>query len=113
MARTREDFREYLLDYFLPRWQQRSQDEDGAFQYIQNADRSRADNPDLRLRVQAPTSGRGLPSTYPWRSCPLASRFSGRGTCTTWGRPSGRAIWKRSNSAGACSDPVRRWFSPP
>jgi len=53
MARTREDFREYLLDYFLPRWQQRSQDEDGAFQYILNADWSRADNPDLRLRVQA------------------------------------------------------------
>ena len=53
MARTREDFREYLFDYFLPRWQQRSQDPDGAFQYFLNPDWSRAENPDLRLRVQA------------------------------------------------------------
>jgi len=53
MARTREDFREYLFDHYLPRWQQNSQDESGAFQYYLNPDWTRAENPDLRLRVQA------------------------------------------------------------
>jgi len=53
MARSREDFREYLFDYFLPRWQKHAQDDDGAFQYFLNPDWSRGDNPDLRLRVQA------------------------------------------------------------
>ena len=53
MPRSREDFREYLFDYFLPRWQKHSQDDTGAFQYYLNPDWSRAENPDLRLRVQA------------------------------------------------------------
>ncbi|MHC4956661.1 MAG: AGE family epimerase/isomerase [Planctomycetota bacterium] len=53
MARTREDFREYLFDYFLPRWQKHSQDDDGGFQYLLNQDWSLAENPQRRLRVQA------------------------------------------------------------
>ena len=53
MARTREDFRTYLFDHFLPRWQKHGQDDDGGFVYQLHPDWSRADNPDRRLRVQA------------------------------------------------------------
>jgi len=53
MPRTREDFREYLFDYYLPRWQKNGQEESGAFLYFLNHDWSPADNPERRLRVQA------------------------------------------------------------
>ena len=38
MARTREDFREYLFDYFLPRWHKHGQEQSGAFLYFLNHD---------------------------------------------------------------------------
>ncbi len=53
MARTREDFREYLFDHYLPRWREHGQDANGAFVYHLNPDWSRAENPERRLRVQA------------------------------------------------------------
>ncbi|MEM8882561.1 MAG: AGE family epimerase/isomerase [Planctomycetota bacterium] len=53
MPRSREDFREYLCDYFMPRWVQHGQEENGAFLYFLHHDWSPGDNPDRRLRVQA------------------------------------------------------------
>jgi mannose-6-phosphate isomerase len=53
MPRTREDFREYLFDYFLPRWGEHGQEQSGAFRYFLNHDWTPGDNPERRLRVQA------------------------------------------------------------